>query len=139
MLVSKPAGSAGGQKLLDAKRVFVVGGAVVALEDGHAVHLGLDHLFEVELDEIARLERQQPFQALGGQVAGVGLYPLNVIQRPPELQQLLELATQLEDGGFAFLVEQVEAVTSGQGRGGVMAPKAFAPNTSESSVVANSP
>src|SRR5947207_11447246 len=59
ILGSQPAQVGAGQQLIDLQRVLAVGGAVVAIEDGHAGHLGLDAGLQVELDEVARLEREQ--------------------------------------------------------------------------------
>mmetsp|Transcript_48327 Transcript_48327/g.117598 ORF Transcript_48327/g.117598 Transcript_48327/m.117598 type:complete len:428 (+) Transcript_48327:250-1533(+) len=59
MFGSQPALLRAGQHLVDLEGVAAVGRAVMAVEDRHAVHLGLDHRLQVELDEITFLERQQ--------------------------------------------------------------------------------
>src|SRR5687767_13553745 len=59
ILGSQPAQVRAGQQLIDLQRVAPVGGAVVAFEDRHPGHLGLDAGLQVQLDEVARLERQQ--------------------------------------------------------------------------------
>src|SRR5206468_5820790 len=59
ILGSHPAQVRAAQQLIDLQRVLAVGGSVMAIEDRHAGHLGLDAGLQVELDEVAGLERQQ--------------------------------------------------------------------------------
>src|SRR3990167_8716677 len=51
--LSQPVHINAAQVALDAQRVFAFVGAVLAFENGHAVHMGLDRGTAVELDEIA--------------------------------------------------------------------------------------
>ena len=55
MVCSQPALVGAGNQSIDLDRVAVVGGAVVAVEHGHAVDLGPDRRVEVEFDEVAGL------------------------------------------------------------------------------------
>src|SRR6185295_7121260 len=59
MTLSQPTALRFGQQLIDLDRVAAAGSAVVRVEHRHAVDLGLDDRRHVELDEVARLQREQ--------------------------------------------------------------------------------
>src|SRR5688572_11844760 len=87
ILFSQPALLGAGQQLVDLEGVLAVAGAVVAVEHGHAVHLGLDVRVQVELDEVAGLEAEQLLHR--GRRSG-------------------QLGHQLHLGGLDLLLEQVD-------------------------------
>src|SRR2546430_5467384 len=59
IVFSEPAFARAGEQLIDLERVLSVRGSVVAVEHPHPSDLCLDRPGQVELDEIARLEREQ--------------------------------------------------------------------------------
>src|SRR5262245_29663710 len=92
MALSQPTALRVGQQLIDLDRVVAAGGAVVAVEHRHAVDLGLDDRIDVELDEVAGLQRQQ---VLDG---GVGLRQLGHQRHLGRLDLGLQPRHQAADG-----------------------------------------
>src|SRR5436190_18827946 len=98
MVLSEPAFSRAGEQLIDLERVLAVRGSVVAGEHRNAGDLGLDRLVQVELDEVARLQREQ------------------LLDRR---RRLRELGDELDLGGLDLLRHQLHPALVGRGRAAV--------------------
>src|SRR5436190_9417284 len=98
IVFSEPAVARAGEQLIDLERVLAVRGSVVAVEHRHAGDLGLDRVVQVELDEVAGLEREQ---LLDGR------------------RRLRELGDELDLGGLDPLRHQVHPAVVGRVRGAV--------------------
>src|SRR4051812_1263269 len=98
IVLSEPAFSRAGEQLIDLERVLPVRGSVVAVEHRHAGDLGLDRLVQVELDEVAGLQREQLLDGRG---------------------RLRELGDELDFGRLDLLRHQVHPAVVGRVRGAV--------------------